>query len=272
MSVLKKEKPPYIIIRRWHGEKIERSRINESCSDLFRCKGGRRKMGYIILIVTCILALIAVIMNLKALENNPYLVLKVIISVLLSFTALRYITLILYGDSPDYSLLNTLRYFYLASSMGITMTTASAVWYVTPRFREKIGYPYFLACFLPWILFYGYVIIKQPTEIVQGSQFGYQLILTGKFPFYLSIVQGSFVSVIVILCLIGIISYKHLQIRIQLVMIILAQMLLTLDGLSYGSERLHVFQPFTLTEFFALATTYYAFSIAIKSIHALKNE
>lgn len=229
-------------------------------------------MGYKILIITCILALIAVIMNLKALENNPYPVLKIIVSVFVSFTALRYLTLIVYGDSPGYGLLNTLRYFYLASSIGITMTTASAVWYVTPCYREKLGYPYFLACFLPWILFYIYIIIKQPTEIIQGSQFGYQLILIGKFQAYLRIIQGSFVSIMVILCLIGIFCYKHLQIRIQLCMIILAQVLLTLDGLNYGSDRLQVFQPFTLTEFFALATTYYAFSSVIKSIHPLKNE
>ncbi len=211
-------------------------------------------------------------MNLKALENNPYPVLKIIVSVLISFTALRYLTLIVYGDLPDYSLLNTLRYFYLASSIGITMTTASAIWYVTPCYREKIGYPYFLSFFAAWILFYVYVIIKQPTEIVQGSQFGYELILTGNFPKYLSIVQGSFVSIMVILCLIGIVCYKHLQIRIQLFMIILAQLLLTIDGLNYGSDRLWVFKPFTLTEFFALFTTYYAFSIIIKSIHPLKNE
>ena len=245
--------------------------IKRLCNDLLRRKGGR-KMGYKILIITCILALISVLMNLKALENNPYPVLKIIVSVLVSFTALRYLTLIVYGDSPDYNLLNVLRYFYLASSIAVTMTTASAVWYVTPCYREKIGYPYFLACFLPWMLFYVYIIIKQPTEIIQGSQFGYKLILTGQFPKYLSIAQGSFVSIIVVLCLIGIICYKHLQMRIQLFIIILAQLLLTLDGINYGKDRLWVFQPFTLTEFFALITTYYAFSIMIKSIRPLKNE
>ena len=229
-------------------------------------------MGYKILIITCILALVGVIMNLKALENNPYPVLKIIVSVLVSFTALRYLTLIVYGDSPDYSLLNTLRYFYLASSIGITMTTASAIWYVTPCYREKIAYPFYLMFFVPWVVFYLYIIIKQPTEIVQNRQFGYELILTGNFSKYLSIVQGSFVSVMMILCLIGMICYKHLQIRIQLFIIILAQLLLTIDGLSYGSDRLWVFRPFTLTEFFALATTYYAFSIVTKSIHPLKNE
>ena len=230
-------------------------------------------MGYKILIITCILALIAVIMNLKALENNPYPALKIIISALLSFTALRYVTLIVYGGLPDYGLLNTLRYFYLASSIGITMATASATWYVTPCYREKIKYPYFLLCFLPWIIFYVYVIIKQPTEIIQGSQFGYQLRLTGAFPMYLSIAQGSFVMIIVTLCLIGMIRYKHLQIRTQLFMMILAQILLTLDGINYGKDRLWVLQPFTLTEVFALATTYYAFVVAIKSIHhALQNE
>lgn len=229
-------------------------------------------MDYKILIITCILALIAVIMNLKALEHNPYPVLKIIVSVLISFTALRYLTRIIYGDSPDYQLLNTLRYFYLASSIGIPLTTASAVWYVTPCYREKIHYPYFLACFFPWILFYLYILIKQPTAIVQGTQFGYQLRLTGQFSSYLSIAQGCFVGVMVILCAIGLVYYKHLQIRIQLFIIILAQLLLTLDGVSYKSYRLWVMQPFTLTEFFVLFATYYAFSVPIKSFRPLKNE
>lgn len=228
-------------------------------------------MGYKVLIISCILACIAVIMNLKALEKNPYPVLKVIVSILVSFTVLRYLTLIVYGDSPDYHLLNTLRYFYFASSIGISLTTASAVWYVTPCYREKIAYPYFLLCFLPWIIFYLYILIKQPTEIVQGRQFGYHLRLIGDFSKYLGMVQGAFVSIIVILCVIGLVSYKNLQIRIQLVLIILAQLLLTLDGMSYRYQGVRVIQPFTLTEGFALLTTYYAFSIPIKSLKPLKN-
>lgn len=229
-------------------------------------------MDYKILIMTCILALIAVIMNLKALEHNPYLVLKIVVSVLVSFTALRYLTLIVYGDSPDYQLLNTLRYFYLASSIGIPLTTASAVWYISPCYREKIHYSYFLACFFPWILFYFYILIMQPTEIIQGTQYGYQLRLTGDFSNYLRIAQASFVGVIVLLCGISLVYYKHLQIRIQLFIIILGQLLLTLDGLSYTSHRLWIIQPFTLTECFALLAAYYAFSVRIKSLKPLKNE
>ena len=229
-------------------------------------------MEYKILIMTCILALIAAIMNLRALEQNPYKILKVVVSILVSFTALRYLTLIVYGDSPDYQMLNTLRYFYFASSLGIPLITASAVWYVSPCYREKIQYPYFLGCFFPWILFYLYIIIKQPTEIIQGTQFGYQLKLVEQFSNYLRVVQGSFVGIIIILCSISLIYYKHLQIRIQLMIIILSQVLLTLDGLSYQSHRLWVIQPFTLTEAFALFATYYAFYIPIKLFKPLKNE
>lgn len=229
-------------------------------------------MSYEILIACCILALLAVLFNIWALADNTYTELKVTVGLLVIFTAFRYITLIAYGDSPDYSLLNTLRYFYFASSIGVTMTTASAIWYVAPCYREKIAYPYFLACFIPWILFYLYVIIKQPTAIVQGEQFGYQLILCGQFPFYLSIVQGSFIVVAILLCINGIIKYKHLQIRTQLIILILAQCLLALDGISYSLDNLQVIPPFTVTEAFALMATYYAFSRTVRSIHALKNE
>lgn len=229
-------------------------------------------MGYQILNLCCLVGLFTVMLNIVALGKNFYPLLKVIGSVLVSFTALRYITLMMYGGSAGYSLLSTLRYFYLGSSIGITMLTVSAIWYVIPCYREKINYPYFLACFIPWILFYVYIIMKQPTEIVQGSRYGYQLILIGKFPFYLSVAQGSFVVVILALCSIGIISYKHLQIRTQLFLIILAQLLLTLDGLNYIKEDRIIFPPFTITESFALLTTYYAFSKTVRVIHALKNQ
>lgn len=230
------------------------------------------EMSYEILVICCILALIAVLFNIRALAENTYTELKVTVGGLVIFTAFRYITLIAYGDSPDYSLLNTLRYFYFASSIGITMTTVSAIWYVIPYYREKIAYPYFLACFIPWIIFYLYVIIKQPTNIVQGSQFGYRLVLSGRFSFYLSVAQASFIIIAVLICVAGIIKYKHLQIRTQLLIIILAQCLLALDGISFNLEHLQVIPPFTITEAFALMATYYAFAKTVRSIHALKNE
>lgn len=251
-----------------HSKIKHRKRV---CDDLLKDRVGGA-MDYQILIIVCILALIAVIMNLRVLEYNVYPVLKIIVSVMVSFTALRYVTLIVYGDSPDYQLLNALRYFYLASSIGIPLTTVSALWYVTPCYREKIQYPYFLACFFPWIIFYLYILIKQPTKIVQGIQFGYQLRLTGEFTKYLSVAQGCFVGVIIILCGIGIVCYKHLQMRTQLFIIILAQLLLALDGFNYSSHKLWVIQPFTLTEGFALVATYYAFSVSIKSLKPLKNQ
>ncbi len=229
-------------------------------------------MCYEILILCCLAALTIGLLNLKALGKNPYVVLKYVVSLLVSFTMLRYVTLIIYGGVPEYQLLQSLRYFYFSSSVGITMTTASAIWYITPCYREKIRYPYFIACFTPWILFDLYIILKQPTEIIQGSQFGYQLMLSGSFPYYLSIMQGSLVVILSSLCLIGIMRYKHLQIRTQLFLILLAQVLLALDGLGYRSQQGRIFPAFTVTEAFSLITTYYAFSKTIKVIRALKSQ
>ena len=227
--------------------------------------------SYAILIIICLIALYSLFLNLKVIGNNPFMLLRLVCIFLFIYSATRYITLVVYGDTPSYNQLVALRYFYFATSIGLTGTTLSAVWYATPLYRERIKYPYVLLGFLPCALFYLYMILKQPTRIVKSEKIGYELILTGQFPMYLSIVQGCFVGVILILCLIGIWRYKNVQMRVQLAIIILAQLALTIDGLSYYVDRIWTIPPFTLSEAFGFFAVYYILSKPIKDIKGISN-
>lgn len=214
---------------------------------------------YITLITICIIAVAVLMLNIATVNKNTYTLLKVVCTSLFAFSMMRYFTLIVYGDTPTLAQLEALRYFYLATSIGLTIPTASAIWYITPVYRKKIRYGPYLLLFLPWIIFYFFVIITQPTEIKMAPTFGYTLELTGKFPLYLSIAQGSFVGLMIILCLIGFFKYKNEYLRSQYFVLIIAQLLLTLDGLSYYMPVLRVFPPFTVTEVFGFLAVFYAF-------------
>ncbi|MGL4735929.1 MAG: hypothetical protein ACRCW2_00610 [Cellulosilyticaceae bacterium] len=217
--------------------------------------------GYIMLITICVIAIIVLMMNVWVVSKKQDTLLKIVCITLFAFSMLRYFTLIVYGDSPTLRQLEILRYFYLATSIGLTIPTASVVWYISPYIREKLSYGKYLMLWIPWILFYLYVIITQPTEIVQGKHFGYTLELTGKAPLYLSIAQGTFVAIIIVLCLVGIAKYRNEFLRSKYIVLILAQVVLTLDGLSYYLPVLDVFPPFTVTEVFGFLAIFYAFYI-----------
>jgi hypothetical protein len=230
------------------------------------------EQGYILLIGLCIIAVGVLVLNIGAVLHNRYLTLKLVCILLFVFSMFRYFTLIVYGDFPTYDQLMALRYFYLASSIGLTIPTVSALWYITPLYREKIGYKQYLLFFTPWIIFYGYVIITQPTEIVQGESFGYALELTGRFPIYLSIAQSAMIAVIIILSGIGLVKYKNLQLRVQYIIIILAQITLFLDGLSYFVEIPRTFPRFTVSEVFGFLAVLYAFSTKMIEDKGIRNK
>ena len=137
---------------------------------------------------------------------------------------------------------------------------ASAIWYITPHLREKVAYLKYIACFLPWALFYLFLIITQPTEIVLGKSYGYELILTGQYPLYLSIAQGSFIAIMLGLCIWGYVKYKHSQLRSQYIAMILALITLALDGVSYYIPVFSLFPPFTLSEIFGFLAILYAYA------------
>lgn len=225
-----------------------------------------------LLVATCSIAFLMIGWNIKALSSLCYKEIKGIGSLLLGFTALRYLTLVLYAFSQNRQLIYNVRYFYYASSIGITMLTALTVWYILPFLKERIKLSYYLLAFLPWDIFYIYLILKQPTMLVESSAYGYELILMNPFNRYLSVAQGSFIAIIIILCIIGMITYKHLQIRAQLFIIILAQALLVVDGIYSGGAQIKIFKLFTVTEVFALWSIYYGLSNSIKSIKAIQNQ
>lgn len=212
------------------------------------------------LILLCSVTIIVLLMNVTIVNKKEYPLLRWVCIGLFTFSIMRYLTLIVYGDSPSLAQLEVLRYFYLATSIGLTIPFASAVWYITPHLREKIEYPKYLLFFTPWILFYLYIIITQPTEIVMGKNFGYALELTGKAPIYLSIAQGSFVFVMLVICLWGWIKYKNSELRSQYLALILALVTLTLDGLGYFIPSMSIFPPFTVSELFGFLAILYAFS------------
>ncbi len=217
-------------------------------------------VNYIILILICLSAVAVLLADIVVANRVKYVGLRWILTGLFTFSMLRYFTLIAYGDSPSLGQLESLRYFYLATSIGLTIPTALAVWYISPQLREKVNYIVYLLFFIPWIAFYLYVIITQPTQIAIAPEFGYDLLLVAPFGEYLSVVQGSFVAVIVLLCLIGIIMYKHPLLRSQFVFLIIAQIGLTIDGLSIANGvTTRLFHPFTITEIIGFIAIYYAF-------------
>ena len=109
--------------------------------------------SYFLLIVLCVLALIVLMVNIGIVQKKENVTLKWICTFLFAFSMMRYLTLIVYGDHPTLGQLEILRYFYLATSIGITMTMASTVWCITPYIREKLNYLTYLVLFTPWILF-----------------------------------------------------------------------------------------------------------------------
>lgn len=229
------------------------------------------EIGYMILISICMIAVCVLLLNISAVLSNKYRGLKIVCVFLFIFSMMRYFTLIVYGDSPAYDQLMVLRYFYLASSIGLTIPTVSAIWYITPLYRDKISYLRYLLFFMPWTMFYLYLIIAQPTNITQGDSFGYTLNLIGKYPIYLSIAQGSLIGIIILLSSIGIFKYKNIQLRAQLIIIIIAQITLLLDGLTYFFKILHTFPVFTVSEVFGFLAVLYAFSHKMIEVKGIAN-
>ncbi len=99
---------------------------------------------YILLIIICAVAICVLLADIfvanLVVKKGQYAGLKWLLIGLFTFSMMRYFTLIVYGDTPNLGQLESLRYFYLATSIGLTVPTALSVWYITPHLREKIGY------------------------------------------------------------------------------------------------------------------------------------
>lgn len=228
-------------------------------------------LSYFILVVMSLIAGYVIALNIAAVSHHTNKLLKMICIILFCFSLCRYITLLVYGDHPSYETLVFFRRFYFATTIGLTVPILSAVWYVTPCYREKVKYAYWLLLLLPWVSFYGYLMVKQPVRIVQSKTIGYILELTGTFPCYMLMAQAAFTILVVILALGGMLRYGHLQIRAQLIMLILAQSLLMIDGLSvYKQQLLQLVPSFTISEILAFLAVYYSLAVPVKETKGIE--
>ena len=106
----------------------------------------------------------------------------------------------------------------------------------------------------------------QPTSIVAGKYFGYQLRIADEFIMITNAMQISFIVVVALLAMDGILRYKHLQIRTQLILMLISQLLVAVDVYTFNGINHYIFMPFTLTDVCVLVATYYAFSTPIRMI------
>ena len=225
---------------------------------------------YLFLITLCIIAIVVLMMNIGVVSKKENPLMKWTCIFLFAFSMLRYLTLIIYGDHPTLAQLEVLKHFYFATSIGLTIPMASALWFITPFLKEKISYLRYLLFFTPWMLFDLFLIIMTPVEIEVGQNIGYTLRLTGKFSLYLSVAQGSFVALMIILSLIGFMKYKNEYLRSAYGLLIAACILFIIDGMSYFVPLKSFIPPFTVTEIFGFLSILYAFSL--KPIKYPKNK
>lgn len=229
-------------------------------------------MESLTLMVSAIAALIIIIWSIKGLNGLEDKDIKITANIFFILGMLKYVTVILYYFLEELKVLLLLRYFYFMSSLSLTMLIAMAIWYVTPFLKERKKLDRFLIYFLPWIIFYIYFVLKQPTQLSTSSLYHYDLVIIQPFTTYFMIAELSFSFVIMSLCCIGMNTYKHLQIRVELLLLLLASVLLAIDALYLNSTGLRCFKIFTVSEIFAYWVCFYTLSHAIKPIKAIKNQ
>lgn len=229
-------------------------------------------MESLTLMVSAIVALIMIIWSIKGLDGLEDKDIKMTARIFLIVGTLKYVTIILYYFLEELKVLLLLRYFYFMSSISLTMLIVMAIWYVTPFLKERMKLDRFLIYFLPWIIFYIYFILKQPTELSVSALYHYDLVMIQPFKTYFILAQVSFSVIIIILCCMGMNTYKHLQIRVELLLLLLAELLLAVDAIYLNSTGLRCFKTFTISEIFAFWVCYYTLSHAIKPIKAIRNQ
>ncbi|WP_341877948.1 hypothetical protein [Defluviitalea saccharophila] len=204
--------------------------------------------------------LIIVLLNIIQIKGHPNRILRSICLILFTFTGLRYIALIVFTLSSNIDILKFFSYFYYASSIGITIPSVLALWYIIPRFRERIKEWVVLLLFSPFIFFYLNLIYLQPIQIIKHDGFGYRLQLISPWNHWLSMVQGIFTLMVLCMCFYGFRSYKYKFPRSQYLLFILGYILTTIDGLCMLFNTVYPIEPFVFSEAFILIAILYAFA------------
>ncbi|NLI90119.1 MAG: hypothetical protein GX366_06910 [Epulopiscium sp.] len=223
-----------------------------------------------ILLVISIAAIFILFMNIKTIQKNPYISIRLICTILFSLSIMRYITLLLFAQLPSLELINKLKYFYYITIIGLTIPFIILIWYITPLYRNKIK-PLALGIIcLPHILFYISLIIMQPFKAIKSDRIGYNLTLVGRWPRYLAFIQLTYIIIYIILSIYGFTLYKHKQTRGQYLILIMCHILFLIDGLTYFGTSSPYIPVFTFTEVFGFLTLYYGFSIPTIDFRKIK--
>lgn len=204
--------------------------------------------------------LMIVFFNIMQIKDHPNKILRNICLILFMFTGLRYIALIVFTLSANIDILKVFSYFYYASSIGITIPSLFALWYIIPRFRERIKEWIVLLLVSPFIFFYFNLIYLQPVQIIKHGSLGYRLQLMAPWNQWLSIFQGIFTLMVFGMCFYGFRRYQYKFPRSQYLLFILGYTLTTIDGLCMLFKAVYPIEPFVFSEAFILIAILYAFA------------
>lgn len=212
------------------------------------------------LVIISMMAIGALIMNIKAIQSNPYIGIRSLSTFLFGLSSLRYITLILFAKDPSVELMASMEGFYYISMISLPVLLILVMWYITPLYREKVGRLGLTLICSPHIMLYIAMLTLKPFEAIKSQSAGYTLRQTGQWGSYLAMFYSVFILLYIISALYGFKLYKHGQTRGQYLVLIMCQVLFLMDGLSYLRGAGGIIPIFTLTEVFGFLGIYIGFS------------
>lgn len=205
-------------------------------------------------------AIIVLVMNIKAVQKNPYISIRFLCTLLFILSGFRYITLLLFAKAPSLELMSKMENFYFITIIGLTIPMILVLWYITPLYRDKVN-PLVLGLIcMPHIIFYMAIIILKPFQIVKSDTIGYCLRQPGNWAMYLALIQAIFIVGYILFAVYGFKICRYKQTRGQYLVLIMCQLLFFLDGLTYFGFGTPSIPTFTLTEVFGFLGVYYGFS------------
>lgn len=198
-------------------------------------------------------------MNIKVVQKNKYMGIRVICTLLFVLSILRYLTLLLFARASSMEILIKMQPFYFITSMSIPVAILLLLWYITPLYRTKINQIGIIILCIPWVIFYILLLIFKPYEIIKSQKAGYILKLIYSWDYYLAALQGISIFIFILAALYGFMLYKHQQTRSQYMILVMCLLLFLADGLIYFGLSTPMIPVFTLTEVLGFLGIYYGF-------------
>lgn len=212
------------------------------------------------LLIICIIAIGALILNIKVIQKTPYIAIRIVCTILFILSIMRYITLLIFAKATSMEMLMNMQGFYFSTLIGMTIPSLLLLWHMTPFYREKVSSVFMMILCMPWLIFYTLLVMLKPYQIIKSEVLGYTLRLIGPWPLYLTGLQGIFVLLFILAALYGWKCYKHQQTRSQYMILIMCQLLFLIDGLTYFTLMAPSIPAFTLTEALGFLALYYGYS------------